>query len=260
MIFQLIDKVAIVCGASKGIGLSIVEGLLEAGVKVLMVSRDENILEKKVQELSLKGTVDFFGGDVSDQNLPEIVIQKVIQKWGRVDILVNNAGGPPMGSFLSHNKDAWESAIETNLMSVVRFSTAVAPIMKQNNWGRIISITSTVAKEPSPTMVLSATVRAGVAAFSKAISTELAPFNITVNVICPGGVLTDRLNSLITQRAAQENRKIEEILKESQESIPKKRFATPKEIADSVLFLLSDSGGYITGVSLSVDGGLSKSF
>jgi 3-oxoacyl-[acyl-carrier protein] reductase len=132
--------------------------------------------------------------------------------------------------------------------------------MKENAWGRIVSITSTIAKEPSPAMVLSATLRSGVAAFTKAVSTELAPFNITVNVICPGGVLTDRLTNLVKERAGKENREFAELLKESQDGIPIKRFALPSEIAATVLFLVSEAGGYITGVSLSVDGGLMKSF
>jgi len=145
-------------------------------------------------------------------------------------------------------------------MSVVRFCQAVTPDMKEKKWGRIISITSTVAKEPSPAMVLSATTRAGVAAFSKSLGIELAEFNIAVNVICPGGVLTDRLVSLLETRAEREKRDYHEILIESQQSIPAKRFADPNEIADVILFLASERGGYINGVSLSVDGALTKAY
>jgi NAD(P)-dependent dehydrogenase (short-subunit alcohol dehydrogenase family) len=109
-------------------------------------------------------------------------------------------------------------------------------------------------------MILSCTARAGVGAFTKAISTELAPYNISANVICPGGVLTERLKSLIVARSERENRNYDELLNESQLSIPAKRFASPAEIADTILFLTSERGGYITGVSLAVDGGLLKSF
>jgi 3-oxoacyl-[acyl-carrier protein] reductase len=147
-----------------------------------------------------------------------------------------------------------------HLFSVVRFCKAVAPSMKSKKWGRIISITSTVAKEPSPAMVLSATTRAGVAAFSKTLAIELAQFNISVNVICPGGVLTDRLVSLLQARAEREKRSYQEILLESQLSIPAQRFAKPEEIADVILFLASEKGGYVNGVSLSVDGALTKAY
>ena len=261
MNLKIQGKVALVTGASKGIGLAIVYGLIAEGVSVLLIARNKEVLDKVVFKLKeVGGDVEGMLGDVSQPDLADLAISFALKKWGRIDILVNNASGPPMGSFLEHSSINWESAIQTNLLSVIRFTKAVSLVMRDNNWGRIVSISSTIAKEPSPAMVLSATTRAGVAAFSKAISTELAPFNITVNVICPGGVLTDRLNSLIKTRSERENREISEILNESQESIPMKRFATPEEIANSVLFLVSESGGYITGVSLAVDGGLLKSY
>jgi 3-oxoacyl-[acyl-carrier protein] reductase len=261
MNLKIQGKVALVTGASKGIGLAIVYGLISEGVSVLLIARNKEVLDKVVFKLKeVGGDVEGMLGDVSQPDLADLAISFALKKWGRIDILVNNASGPPMGSFLEHSSIDWESAIQTNLLSVIRFTKAVSFVMRNNNWGRIVSISSTIAKEPSPAMVLSATTRAGLAAFSKAISTELAPFNITVNVICPGGVLTDRLNSLIKTRSERENKEISEILNESQESIPMKRFATPEEIANSVLFLVSESGGYITGVSLAVDGGLLKSY
>ena len=261
MELDLKDKVAIVTGASKGMGYSVCERILKEGAKVMMVSRNEKVLMDLKQKFSdQKFDIDYFAGDVSSPDLHEKVIEKTLNRWGTIHILVNNAGGPPMGSFLEQNNNNWEAAFQTNLMSVVRFSKAVTPYMKKNKWGRIISITSSLAIEPSPLMVLSSTIRAGVSSFTKAISTELAPDNITVNVICPGGVLTERLKSLIEDRSTRENRNYNEILKESQASIPANRFASSNEIADTILFLASERGAYITGVSLPVDGGLIKSF
>lgn len=253
-------RVALVCGASKGMGLATAEALALAGVKVLMVSRDKATLEEAALKVASQGVAVPHVGDVSDPQLAEQAVDRCKELWGPVDILVNNAGGPPMGTFLEHDEIEWEAAIQTSLMSVVRFCKAVAPNMKDQNWGRIISITSTVAKEPSPSMILSATTRSGVSAFTKTLAIELAQYNISVNAICPGGVLTDRLVSLLKTSANREKRDYSEILTESQQSIPAKRFAKPSEIADVILFLASEMGGYINGVSLSVDGALTKAY
>jgi len=255
------NKVAIVTGASKGMGLATVEAFLLEGIKVMMVSRNEVNLRLIKEENTLKGyDIDYYAGDVADEDLANKVVHKTIQKWGTIDILINNAGGPPKGSFQNHDSTAWDLAIQTNLMSVIRFSKAVTPFMKKNNWGRIVSITSTIGKEPTPLMVLSATARAGVSAFSKAISLELAENNITVNVILPGGVKTDRLEDLIRARADKENRTIDDLASQIEKGIPAKRFAKPREIAETIAFLSSERAAYINGVSLAVDGSLLKSF
>jgi 3-oxoacyl-[acyl-carrier protein] reductase len=255
------NRVAIVCGASKGMGFATAESMALAGVRVLMIARNGTTLEDAAQKLNSKGgVVATLAGDVGTLDLADRAVCLCNDLWGKVDILVNNASGPKMGTFLEHDEYAWTDAIQRNLMSVVRFCKAVVPAMKADKWGRIISITSTLAKEPSPSMVLSATTRAGVAAFTKTLAIELAPFNISVNSICPGGVLTDRLVDLLNERAKRENRSYENLLIESQESIPANRFADPVEIADVILFLASERGGYINGVSLSVDGALTKAY
>jgi 3-oxoacyl-[acyl-carrier protein] reductase len=255
------NKVAIVTGASKGIGYAIANTLALAGAKVLMVSRNEVSLAEAIKCIGeAGGQAASLAGDMADPSMPTLALEKANKLWGPVDILVNNAGGPPMGSFLEHDEAVWENVLQQNLLGFIRFTQAVAPDMKKNGWGRIISISSTVAKEPSPQMVLSATARAGLSAFTKAVSIELAPSNITVNVICPGGVLTDRLDQLLRLRAERELANYATLLKSAQESIPAQRFARPSEIADVALFLASTLGAYVTGVSLSVDGGLSKGY
>ena len=255
------NKIAIVTGASKGMGLATVKVLIAEGVKVMMVARNEKELKQITEEYTQQGhNIDYFTGDVRDKDLANKVVKQTLQKWGSVDILINNAGGPPPGSFLDHDSAAWDLAIQTNLMSVIRFSKEVAPIMKKNKWGRIISITSTIGKEPAAAMVLSATTRAGVASFTKAISLELAEENITANVILPGGVKTDRLTSLIEASATKDNKTIEDLTKEIEQGIPAKRFAQPIEIAEVIVFLASEKGAYVNGVSLAVDGSLLKSY
>lgn len=262
MNFGLQDKIAVITGASKGMGNSIAVALAQEGVKVLLVARNIDILRSETEILTKQGYLaTYLQGDVTDESLPEKVLSCIRENWNDTpDILINNAGGPPPGSVLQHTENVWQSAIEMNLLSVIRFTRAVLPGMKEKKWGRIVSITSTVAKEPSPAMVLSATLRAGVSAFTKAISAEFASDNITINVICPGGVLTQRLSDLLTQNAAVTKRAYEEVLSESQQMIPAKRFADPSEIANTAVFLCSKGASYITGTSIMVDGGLTKSY
>jgi 3-oxoacyl-[acyl-carrier protein] reductase len=256
------NKIAVVTGASKGIGKAIAESLAAEGVKVLLVARNSDLLKSEVEYLNKLGYIAFYlQGDVVDSELPGKVLDFIKKEWNSTpDILINNAGGPPPGSVLQHSDHTWDDALQMNLLSVIRFTRAVLPFMKENKWGRVVSITSTVAKEPSPAMVLSATLRAGVSAFTKAVSSEFAEYNITLNVICPGGVLTDRLSSLIQKSAETTNRNYDELLAESQNMIPAKRFANPNEIANMATFLCSEAGSYITGTSIMVDGGLTKSY
>lgn len=255
------SKVAIVTGASKGIGKAIALELAKKGYKVCIVARDATVLKVTAEEINIETNQEiiYFPADVAELQAPSDIVKIVMEKFGRVDVLVNNAGGPPAGSFLSHDENSWISAIKQNLLSVVRFTKAVVPYMKEQKYGRIINISSTVAKEPSAMMVLSATTRAGVSAFSKAIAQELAPFNITVNTICPGGVLTDRLKSLVEEAAQKANVSYEEQLNKSLEMIPMNRFAQPEEIANIACFLADDKSSYLTGTSIMVDGALTKS-
>jgi 3-oxoacyl-[acyl-carrier protein] reductase len=259
--YEIENRVAIITGASSGIGFAAAKGLALQGVNLILVSRNEDKLkhaQKEIQALSSSNKVEIFPGDVIDKKLAQKVVDLAVNKWGKVDILINNAGGPPMGSFLDHNNDVWEAALDQNLKSVIRFTQAVSHIMIKNNWGRIINITSTLAKEPTPLMVLSATARAGVSAFAKSISSELAQFGVTVNTLCPGGVLTERLHSLLMTASAKQEKSYEDVLESSQATIPLGRFAEPDEFADMLVFMASERARYITGTTVMVDGGLTK--
>ena len=153
----------------------------------------------------------------------------------------------------------WEHALRTNLLGQIRVVRDVIPFMLAKQFGRVIFISSTVVIEPSSTMVLSATARAGISAFAKSISIEFAPANITVNVVYLGGILTDRLDSLIKSSAEQQRVTPEEIQGKILSQIPLGRFAYPFEVASLVKFLVSDDASYITGSSIVIDGGVTRS-
>jgi 3-oxoacyl-[acyl-carrier protein] reductase len=261
MALGLTGRVAIVTGASRGIGRAIAQRLCAENARVCMVSRRPDVLEAACAEIAAQtgAEVLIHPGDVSDAALPRKTVAAVMAKWNRVDILVNNAGGPPPGSFLLQSSETWALALQQNFLSCVRFCETVAPLMKKASWGRIINITSTVAREPEPSMILSSCARAAVLAFSKAIARELAPDNITVNSICPGSVETERAVSLLQAAAEARNRPYSEIKAQSEASIPIGRFASPEEIADVALYLASERSRYVTGTAVVVDGGLTKS-
>lgn len=256
----LAKRVALVNGASKGIGKAIAKGLSKEGVLVCIVARDEGILAETAREISKEtgNQVIFKAADVSKPNAPKELVDYVTATLGGLDIVINNSGGPSFGSLMNLTEDDWDNALQLSLRSSIRCTKEAIPHMLRKNWGRIVNVTSTVAKEPGPAMILSATARAGLAAFAKALSIELAPQGITVNTVCPGGVLTDRLRSLLEARSKNEGTPYEVLLEQSQKSIPMGRFATPEEFADYVVFLCSDRARYVTGTYTSVDGGLTK--
>lgn len=254
-------KNALVFGGSKGIGLAIAQQLFEEGVNVCIVSRlieNLNEAERSIAK-SGKNKILTFPGDLGD---PETIMaaQKYVKKqFGNPDIIINNSGGPPMGSFMEHEEKVWTDAFEQHFLSLVRLLKIFSKPMSQKKWGRFINISSTVALEPTPTMSVSAAIRAGVAALSKSASLSLADSGVTINTICPGGVATDRLLNLIDDQSNSTGESFETLLMKAESSIPMKRFAEPNEIANLVIFLCSNKANYISGRTHCVDGGLVKS-
>lgn len=261
MNLELENRVALVCGASKGIGKAAALALSQEGAKVVILSRSSGNLEAAAAEIEEKSgsRPDLIPLDVGVAGAAQEAVGRTVEAHGRLDILVNNAGGPPMGTFLEHSSSTWDAAFRTNLLSVIEFTSEAARVMKEHGYGRIINVTSTLAKEPTPAMVLSATLRAGVSAFSKAISGELAPHGITVNTVCPSAVQTERAEELTRQVALKEGITVEEAFARAAKTLPMGRLAMPRELGEVVAFLASARASYLTGVSLMVDGGFTRS-
>jgi 3-oxoacyl-[acyl-carrier protein] reductase len=253
-------KVAIVCGASRGMGKAIAKKLASEGAQVAIVARDQKSLNAAAKEIAGAGSDVFrISADLSKPADVFKIVKQVQKEFGTVHILINNAGGPPPGNFSDVSDEDWETTFQRNLKSAILLSRQVVPLMKKQKFGRILNIASQVVKEPPPGMVLSNTLRAGVVAFAKSISHELAPFNITVNTLLPGPILTDRLHALVQLRAKKESKSIQTVLKEIANSVPVKRIGTPEEFANVAVFLVSEAASYVTGTTLAVDGGITKS-
>lgn len=254
------DKIALVCGSSKGLGRAVAEGLAQEGARVAICARSAQPLRAAAEEISRQTGTEVLPivVDVTKEEDARRLVDGVEQNWGSVEILVNNAGGPPSGSFENHAFEEWEKALQLNFLSAVRLCRRVVPSMKTRRWGRIINITSITVKQPVDGLILSNAVRAAVVGFAKSLANELGPFGILVNNVCPGYTKTDRVVKL-AEAQAEDGGTVQEIYQNWEKQIPLGRLAEPAEIASLVTFLASERASYITGATIAVDGGFTRS-
>jgi 3-oxoacyl-[acyl-carrier protein] reductase len=256
MDLEIGGKIAMVAAASKGIGLAIAKALAAEGCVVSICARSEEQLSAAAAEIG-EDTRSYVV-DVSSPDDLAWWYKQTIEDLGAPSILVTNTGGPPAGAVMGLTDDQWKQGVEGTLMNVVRLTRLVQPDMAAAKWGRIVHITSLVAKEPSTLLPISSTLRAGMMALTRVQATELAPNGITVNSVLPGHTWTDRQKHLAEIRAQRDGITVEEAVRQSVSEIPMGRFAEPEEIAAAVTFLCSQPAGYITGTNLLVDGGITK--
>ncbi len=260
MEFQLEKKTALVLGGSSGIGLAIAQALAARGAAITLVSSNQEKLNAATRTFDNAQNIETALCDLSSSSAVSEFCDSLLLSERGVDILVNNSGGPKAGSIFDVSQNDWSDALQANFFAFVQLTKTCLPFMQKKHWGRIINISSTTAIEPTQQMIISSSVRAAVSAFSKSISDTVARDGISINTICPGGVETDRLTSLVSAQAKKLGKDYEEVLIENSKIIPAGRYARPEELASLAEYLCCEEAGYLTGRVLSFDGGLLRSF
>lgn len=251
------DKVAIVSGGSSGIGEAVAKELTKEGSHVMIFSRNEQALElaKKRIEEETGQVIRFFKADVKNEDEVNKLVSEVTTSFNRIDLLVNAAGSGFPGEFESVSDEDWRMNFELNLLGTVHCSRAVLPYMRKQGGGSIINIAAISARQPCPGQIVSNATKAAVLNFSKTLAINYAKYNIRINCVNPGQVLTPRRRHRISHLAQEHGLTQEAIIKEQVEAIPLRRLGLSEEVAAAVLFLLSNKASFITGATLDVDGG-----
>lgn len=256
MNIQLLNRNALVCGSTQGIGLAAAVELAQLGANIILMARDEKKL-KEVLPLLPTNQGQTHSYLVADFNFPDQVKSEIESAGSSKDIhiLVNNTGGPPAGNVMDASSDDFLKAINAHLLCSHHLVKTCAAGMKKNKFGRIINVISTSVKIPIKGLGVSNTVRGAMASWSKTLSIELAPFGITVNNVLPGSTMTGRIESIIQNRASKSGKPADQIRQEMIDEIPAGRMAEPSEVAAAIAFLATPAAAYINGVNLPVDGG-----
>jgi 3-oxoacyl-[acyl-carrier protein] reductase len=254
------NKVALVTGSSRGLGFATALALAKEGCRVAINGRDEVKIKAAAERIQKETGTHVIGlaGDVGLPEVPARLVAQTVEVFGGLDILVTNAGGPPPGPFESHDDANWQKGIELSLMSHVRLIRAALPYLKKSSTPSVLTITSYSVKQPIPNLVLSNSIRAATVGLTKSLALELGGEGIRFNSILPGWTETERVKDLMTDRAKTNHSTVEEETKKQSSESPFGRMGQPEEFANAAVFLVSPTSSYITGVMLTVDGGMYK--
>lgn len=249
-------KRALVLGGSKGLGRGIAEALAAEGAIVALTGRD---LAKAQQSAAQIGdSVRGLALDLANPDAIDPFLDRLVADFGKIDILVLNGGGPPPSLAAEIDPAFWRAQFDTMVLAGMRITNRLLPSMRQNGWGRIMAVASTSIREPIPGLTASNALRSAVAGWLKTLAGEVAAEGVTVNMLLPGRLATDRTLSFDRIDAESEGLSIETVAARSQSDIPIGRYGTPAEFGAAAAFLASQQAGYITGVALPIDGGLSR--
>jgi 3-oxoacyl-[acyl-carrier protein] reductase len=246
-------RVALVMGASKGLGRATAAALAREGARVAVASRSRERIDETAAAVAADtgGEVRGFAADTEDvERLPELVAE-VAGELGPVEILVTNTGGPPPGDSLGFGRDHWEAAHRSLVLAPIALIEAVVPGMREAGWGRIVNVTSIATREPIPGLILSNSHRLAAVGAFKTLSRDLAGEGILLNSVAPGRIATDRIAGMM-------GKPLDEIVDQPQPDVPVGRLGRVEEFADVVAFLCSERASYVCGVNMLVDGGLTR--
>ena len=254
-------KVALVAGASKGLGYAVARALAAEGANVSISSRDETSITEAAQRIQREtgSTVLSMAVDVRDHAAIDRWIAQAAERFGGIDAIMTNSGGPPSGPAVSFDDRAWQEAAELLLFSTIRMVRATVPHMERRGGGAILVSTSSSVKEPIQNLGLSTVLRASVSALAKTLALELAAKKIRVNQIIPGRIDTDRVRQLDAINAKRQGVTPEQAKAKSEAAIPMGRYGKAEEFGRVGAFLLSDAASYMTGATVQVDGGQIRS-
>ncbi len=240
-------RVALVTGASKGLGLGIAKALIDEGASVAITSRSQERIDDAAAAIGATG----FAHDSANTDGIAVLVHEVEHHLGPIEILVTNTGGPPTSPDpLSFTPDEWRTAYEQLVLGPLAFAQTVLPEMRHRRWGRILNVGSTAVREPIPDLILSNANRSAVLATWKTIAHQAAKSGVTMNTLLPGRIATDRLYELYGSRAAADE--------VARHEIPAGRLGSVDEFAAAAAFLCSNQASYITGTTLVVDGGMMR--
>jgi 3-oxoacyl-[acyl-carrier protein] reductase len=255
----LSGKRALVLSSSRGLGLGVAESLAREGAHVLMTARSADRLQAAAQRINAAGPgrASTFVGDLTGN--ADAIHDAATEALGGIDILVANTGGPPARTALTVRHEEWLPQFEAIVLPVFKIASLVLPGMRERRWGRIVTIASSGVVQPIPNLVISNALRSSLVGWSKTLASEVAKDGITVNLVLPGRINTDRLGELDAANAKAQGKSVEEVAETARAAIPAGRYGSVEEFADVVCFLASARASYITGSMTRVDGGTIRS-
>ncbi len=254
-------KRALVLGGSRGIGRGIAAALASEGASVAIVSRELSVLRSAAADIASETGRQIFAadGDLADPRSMERTVNRVQSEFGGIDILVNNSGGPPPTGASGVGAEQWRRQFEQMVLSIISLTDLVLPAMRAARWGRIMTVASSGVIEPHAMIGMSNTLRSALVGWSKTLAAEVARDGVTVNILLPGWIASERLRQIDEAKAQKENRRVDEAVMDNISRIPVGRYGTVEEFGAVAAFIASERASYMTGSMIRIDGGAIRS-